>query len=722
MQDLAQDLAGKIRAGDSAAVEQAYDALFTPVINFVYYMIYDYDTASDISQESFLRTVEACRDKKKDVRDFKSYLFGTARNLTMNQIGHAKKFAEVSEETLAFEDPNIFTDPSRAALLGEQRASVAAATMLLNEHQRVALTLRDIEGWSYNDIGAFMGLSRTAVGVLLSRARLKFKKEFRLQEIDSGRLESGCRDLIPLMSAVLDGEATDREKEVVQEHLRTCPVCRECMDNMAGASTTLRSMIPIMPALALKSALVAKATAVGFATGAAAVTVGVGMSVVTKAIIGIAASILVAGAGVGTYVGIKSATSSGTAPTVKVVKPREGVTLTVDTQADGTGNVPVVLAVDNKPTAVELAIDGKVVKRFDRGPYSLEWTAAAAGPHTLKPTAFDASGKAHPGTSVTFTLALGKKMTEKIAFLRGGNIYTIGADGAGAVQVTSLGTASDFATSAANGQIALVDKARVMYLLNYDGSGLRQVTLPEKGKVGSAAFSRDGKYIYFSRDVREPGDADYQSHVRFERYDIAANKADTVYRMPEPFQDESIGGVFTDATGDYLFYNHFGSDFPSSQVYRISLKGAAVVAPFMPARTDVPGTRVVDFMLQSLSADGTHISYQRQAVMKQAPPSGSQLGESIEVSECLRPTVGGEEKVLETVDLATQGTRDAISYLEFSNVDANRYYFTRKSQPDPTKATFNFVMYSGTLEGRPAATGLAASDWETWHVIVIPQG
>ncbi|MHB8896110.1 MAG: zf-HC2 domain-containing protein, partial [Candidatus Geothermincolia bacterium] len=524
--------------------------------------------------------------------------------------------------------------------------------------QRVALTLRDIEGWSYNDIADFMGLSRTAAGVLLSRARLKFKKEYRLQEIDAGRLEPECRDLIPLMSAVLDGEATDSEKEIVQEHLRTCPACRACMDDLAGASTTLRSMVPLLPALALKTALVAKATAVGFATGAAVVSVGVGMSAAMKAIVGIAASLLVAGAGVGTYIGVKSVTSPGPAPSVKIVKPLDGVALTVDAQADGTGKVPLELAVDNKPTAVEIAIDGQAVKRFDGGPYSFEWTTGAAGPHTVKPTAFDSSGKAHAGPSVTFTLAIKKKMGEKIAYLQGGNIFTIGTDGAGAAPVTSAGDTRDFATSPATGQIAFINVARIMYLMNYDGGGVQQVTLPEKGTVGSAAFSRDGKYIYFSRDVREAGDADYQSHVQFERYDIAANKVVTIYRIPEAFQDESIGGLFTDAAGDYLYYNHFGSDFPSSSVYRISLKGTVTDAPFMPPQTDVQGTRVVMYMLQSLSADGSHISYQRQAVMDREPPPGSQIGSSIELSSCLRLTAGGEAKVLETVDLSGATTSE----------------------------------------------------------------
>lgn len=719
MHDERQDLTAKIRSGDLAAVEQAYDSLFTPVMNFAYYMVYDYDTASDISQEAFLRTVEACRDDRKEVRDFKSYLFGTARNLAMDQIGRAKKFADDFSETQAFEDPNIFADPARAALLGKQRAATARAVMRLNEHQRVALTLRDVDGWSYDDIGVFMGLSRNAVGVLLSRARLKFKKEFRLQEIDSGRLAPECRDLLPLMSAVLDGEASDREKEIVQGHLATCPICRETMDEMAGASATLRSMVPVMPLLALKSALIAKATAFGFAAGATAVTAGMGVSAAMKALIGITATILVAGVGVGTYIGVTRITAP--TPTASIVTPANGVTLTVDRQPDRTGKVPIRIEVDNGPTAVEVLVDGMTVKHFDSGPYEYELAMAREGKHTLRPVAFDSHGKAHLGEAVTFTLALRPYVAMKVAFLRGGNVFTVGIDGSGEAQVTSTGSASEFATSPANGQIAFIDSSRVMHLVNADGSGLRQVTLPERGKVECAAFSYDGKYIYFARDVTEPGDNEYQNHVRFDRYDIADNSVAAIYEIGEPLQDESIGGVFTDPSGDYLYYNHFGSDFPSSEVFRISLKGTVAAAPFLAPRADIPDTEVVKYMLQSVSADGTHIAYQKQAVLDREPPPGSELGTSIEVSECLRPTDGGDEKAIDTVDVSASGFNGSIDELKFSDVDADRYFFTRKIQPDRTRAVFDFVMYTSTLTGIPVPTGLKSSGWDSWHLLSIPR-
>ena len=716
MRNSRQDLTERIKSGDRAAVEQAYDSFFTPVMNFAYYMLYDYDTASDISQEAFLRTVEACGDSGKDVRDFKSYLFGTARNLAMDQAGRAKKYSDTPADALPLEDHNVFSDPARASLLSEQRSSVARAVRRLNEHQRVALTLRDIDGWSYNDIAEFMGLSRNAVGVLLSRARLKFKKEFRLQEIDAGRLAAQCRDLLPLMSAVLDGEATDREKEVVQEHLAACPVCRETVDEMAGASTSVRAMVPVVPALALKATLVAKATATGLAVGAAAAGAGAGISAAAKAVIGIAATLLVAGAGVGTYVGVKKV-ATAPAPTARVARPADGITLTVDQQPDGTGKVPVVVSVDNRPTAVEVQVDGKTVKRFDRGPYRFEWATGEAGGHTVKPVAFDSGGNPHEGTAVTFTLAFRKQVTEKIVFRRNGNLFTAALDGTGETPVTATGTARDFATCPATGQIAFIDTSNVMHLVNSDGSGLRQVTLPERGAVECAAFSRDGSYIYFARDVKKPGDTDYSYHVRFDRYDIAANSVTAVFEIGEPQQDQSIGGVFTDPAGDYLYYNHFGSDFPSSSVHRINLKGTAAGTPFLPPRTGVPGTRVVKYMLRSISADGTHVAYEKQAVMDREPPPGSEIGTSIELSACIRPTEGGDELVLDTADIAASGFEGLVDEFEFSHVDAGRYFFTRKRQPSRAQAVFHLTMYTGTLGEEPVPTGLSVSGWEEWHLM-----
>lgn len=500
------DLVEGIRSGDRQAIEQAYDAYFTPVMNFVYFILYDYEAARDISQDAFLRVVEAIKSQKSQVRDFKPYLFATARNLAMDEIKRLSKHTSYSTEMMMAQDPNIFVDPARAASLAEQRAQVANAVATMNEHQRTAMVLRDVEGWSYDEIATFMGMSRNAVGVLLSRARLKFRTEFRLQQLDVDALVDECREMLPLMSAVLDGEATEEEKERLQAHLAACPICRQTMEELAGAATTLRSMVPLAPVLAIKIALIGKtATVVGAAAGAAAA----GMSVTAKFFVGVVATLLVAGAGMGTYIVVKKAVSNNPAPTAAVTIPAQGETLTREADAEGKAKVVVLVSVDNKPQKVELAIDGQAVKTFDKGPYRYQWTTDAAGPHTVQPTALDASGKKYPGSKVAFTLAITKSMADKIVFARGGSVWLSNPDGSGQRQLTKSGYDDMPAISPDGTKIAFVshrdrfirpDKVRhnyeyltQIYVMDADGGNVRRLTDASHRRLCDLRVLPDGR-------------------------------------------------------------------------------------------------------------------------------------------------------------------------------------------------------------------------------------
>ncbi len=508
------DLVDGIRSGDRQAIEQAYDAYFTPVMNFVYFILYDYEAARDISQDAFLRVVEAIKSNKSQVRDFKPYLFATARNLAMDEIKRSRKHTSYSTEMMMAQDPNIFVDPARAASLAEQRAQVANAVATMNEHQRTAMVLRDVEGWSYDEIATFMGMSRNAVGVLLSRARLKFRTEFRLQQLDVDALVDECREMLPLMSAVLDGEATEEEKERLQAHLAACPICRQTMEELAGAATTLRSMVPLAPVLAIKIALIGKtATVVGAAAGAAAA----GMSVTAKFFVGVVATLLVAGAGMGTYIVVKKAVSNNPAPTAAVTIPAQGETLTREADAEGKAKVVVLVSVDNKPQKVELAIDGQAVKTFDKGPYRYQWTTDAAGPHTVQPTALDASGKKSPGSKVAFTLAITKSMADKIVFARGGSVWLSNPDGSGQRQLTKSGYDDMPAISPDGTKIAFVshrdrfirpDKVRhnyeyltQIYVMDADGGNVRRLTDASTGDCATFGFFPTGDRIVFNRQT-----------------------------------------------------------------------------------------------------------------------------------------------------------------------------------------------------------------------------
>lgn len=704
----------RIRQGDTAAIEQAYDAYFTPVMNFAYYTVYNYETAKDISQEAFLKVISAIKDKKKDVRDFKPYLFQTARNLAIDEVRKSSRRADYPLESIIAEDPSIFADPERAALLTEQRAQVAAATSRLNDNQKTALTLKDIEGWSYKDIGGLLELSTSAVGVLLSRARLKFRREFRLQQIDPDSLSQECKNIFPLMSAVIDGEATEEQRQVLSEHLDACPLCREAMSEMAGASSTLRSLIPLAPVVAVKAALVAKAAAVAGA-GAAVAAVGTGLGFFSKMMIGTVISLVAIGAGVGTYIAIKGIPSSPD-PCVRVAIPTEGETLTREVDHEGKALVKIILEVDNEPSAVELDIDGQVVHKFEKGPYRYSWETAGEGSHTIKPIALDADGNRYPGTRVTFTLALTEVQADSIAYLKSGDILIASQDGSGEEKITARKDIIDFRPSPDGERMAFVVEGGILFLMDADGSDVRQVTLPEKGSASNPVFHPGGAYLFFSRIRREdfsgtPGDL---ITMRFERYDIGANKVDLAYTMD--IQDhQGVSTFFFDTDGSELYFNLMGSQFPGSQPRMLIMGPPVSDVEFLsgPAYPSSPDTHCL--CLVSVSPDGEYVAFNKDS---NQPEVGSVR------STWIRPVSGGgETEVAGNDGFCAPGS---INNLEFSCSDPSVFYYSIDTGADHGHGGVNLEFFRGIIgDAEVVPTGLKVTDCEQdrgighsiWHLI-----
>lgn len=709
-------LVDRIREGDRAAIEQAYDAYFTPVMNFVYYTVYNYHSAQDISQEAFLKVIKAIKDQKKEVRDFKAYLYRTARNMAIDEVRKSKKHADYPLEAIKEEDPNIFSDPERAAMLREQRSQVAGAVLKLNDNQRTALTLKDMEGWSYDDIGGMLGLSRNAVGLLLSRARLKFKREFRLQRIDLEQLTRECRDLLPLMSTVMDGVATGEEKERLKAHLDACPVCRETMSEMKEASGVLRSLIPIAPMLALKAGLVTKAAAVagaGAAGGAAIAGAGVGMSAATKMIVGAVTSVLIAGAGVGTYIGVKKATqTAGGNPYVRVVLPVNGEEFTRDVDSEGEGLVKIMMEVDNRPHKIELAIDGEIATTLEKGPYSYAWKTSITGPHTVRPTAFDSEGNRYPGDEVTFSLVLEGLTDNGVAYLKNGDIYIARMDGGGESKITSKADIKDFRPSPSGEKIAFINSQDILFLMDSDGDNAQQVTLPEKGHASNPAFSFDGKYIYFTRVTNEEWGAGAYS-VRFERYEISANRVQLVFRKDGISDYQSIVGLYLNPAGTEVYFNIFGSQWPGCGIYKLCLGPPVKEELAMPGIRNTGDIDYADFTLMSISNDEKYFAYHKNAALK--------MNEFAQYA-CYKLIGTGEEIVLASWERPCMV--GGIARMEFSQLEPSVYYFSKVTKERAGAVDLEFYKDQIPTE-QPTQTGLEVSNCTinnvsgqpVWHLV-----
>ena len=243
------ELVSAARTGDETAYGALFERYQLRVYNYAYSIVGNPEEASDVAQEAFLRVFQAIPGKSDDL-NFSAYVYRTAHNVAVDGARARMQFVGPDALDLAHE-PALRANPEKVALLKEQQERTWRAAFELPDKQREILTLREIHDMSYQEIADVLELSRNTVGVLLSRARLKFKEAFRMSSIDVETLAEQCRGILPLLSARIDGELAGDEHARVEEHLESCAFCRLALEEMTEASASLRGVVPLLPPVAL---------------------------------------------------------------------------------------------------------------------------------------------------------------------------------------------------------------------------------------------------------------------------------------------------------------------------------------------------------------------------------------------------------------------------------------------------------------------------------------
>jgi RNA polymerase sigma-70 factor (ECF subfamily) len=138
--------------------------------------------AEDLVQETYLRAVRAFGQLMPD-SNLKSWLFAIARNAWLNQLRHARRRPRFVELDAEDEEPpradHPSNDPHLVYLQKLEREEVHAAIESLPLLHREMIVLRDIEGFSYQQIAVIVGCPAGTVMSRLGRAREKLRRLLR---------------------------------------------------------------------------------------------------------------------------------------------------------------------------------------------------------------------------------------------------------------------------------------------------------------------------------------------------------------------------------------------------------------------------------------------------------------------------------------------------------------------------------------------------------------
>ena len=144
-----------------------------------------------------------------------------------------------TEVDLDGHEADALPTPEEQLLRFDTISRSAEALKRLKPHELRALWLR-AQGHSYSDISAITGWSYTKVNRCLSEGRRSFLEHY--EGIESGE---ECARWLPVLSAMVDGEATPEQLMELRPHLRNCPGCRATLRSLQDSSTPLAALLPV---------------------------------------------------------------------------------------------------------------------------------------------------------------------------------------------------------------------------------------------------------------------------------------------------------------------------------------------------------------------------------------------------------------------------------------------------------------------------------------------
>jgi RNA polymerase sigma-70 factor (ECF subfamily) len=182
-------LVERAQRGDQRAFEMLVVKYQRRIERLIGRMVRDVDLVPDIAQESFIRAYRALPQFRGDSA-FYTWLYRIAVNTAKKALMDLKRDPLVSESTLASKgqpdetsrvENELIDGETPDAVLASKEIAVAvnAAIDALSEDLREAITLREIEGLSYEEISEAMNCPIGTVRSRIFRAREAIAQRLR---------------------------------------------------------------------------------------------------------------------------------------------------------------------------------------------------------------------------------------------------------------------------------------------------------------------------------------------------------------------------------------------------------------------------------------------------------------------------------------------------------------------------------------------------------------
>ncbi|MGB5327807.1 MAG: RNA polymerase sigma factor RpoE [Gammaproteobacteria bacterium] len=179
------ELVKRVQAGDTGAFDLLVQKYQHKVINLVGRFVSDHAECQDIAQDAFIKAYRAINGFRGDSQ-FYTWLYRIAANTAKNHLAsRARKslgYTVDVDDAQHFEGESglkEYANPENLLLTDEIRQTIFTAIEKLPDDLKSAITLREIDGLSYEEIADVMDCPIGTVRSRIFRARDVIDKELR---------------------------------------------------------------------------------------------------------------------------------------------------------------------------------------------------------------------------------------------------------------------------------------------------------------------------------------------------------------------------------------------------------------------------------------------------------------------------------------------------------------------------------------------------------------
>lgn len=141
----------------------AYDKYKNTVYSVIFNYVRNYDDASDLTQETFIRLLESGKKFESD-EHLKAWLIRVAINSSKNHLKYVSRFSDEEVPEIPYVDDSI------------ENSYLLNAVMSLPEKYRVPIHLFYFEDLTNRQIGDLLGCPEATIKIRIKRGREKLRK------------------------------------------------------------------------------------------------------------------------------------------------------------------------------------------------------------------------------------------------------------------------------------------------------------------------------------------------------------------------------------------------------------------------------------------------------------------------------------------------------------------------------------------------------------------